>query len=80
MGTPRRTKGDCRDERDAACSHTFLFKELHFTLRALMEIRAPSPSQPNGLEGPRTGQARKAPIRFFITDKTTSATEARRVP
>jgi hypothetical protein len=31
---------------EAGCSHIFgLFKELHFTLWALMEIRASSPGQ-----------------------------------
>jgi len=31
---------------EAGCSHIFgLFKELHFTLWAMMEIRAPSPGQ-----------------------------------
>ncbi len=38
--------------------------DLHLTLRALMEILAPSPGQPNGLEGPSTGQAWKAPVRI----------------
>jgi hypothetical protein len=39
------------------CGHIFgLFKELHFTLRALMEIRAPSPGQLSGLKGLGTGQ------------------------
>ena len=53
MWTPPWAKGDRRDEGDAGCSHIFgLSKELHFTLRALREIRASSPSQPNGLEGP----------------------------
>src|ERR1039458_6269895 len=38
---PSRAKGDCRVEGESGCSHIFgLFKELHFTLRALMEIRA----------------------------------------
>jgi hypothetical protein len=32
-------------------------------LLALMEIRAPSPGQLNGLEGPGTGQVWKAPVR-----------------
>jgi hypothetical protein len=57
-------KAVCRSEGEAGCSHIFgLFKELHFTLRALMEIRAPSPGQLSGLEGPGTGQVRKAPVR-----------------
>src|ERR1700732_2429563 len=52
MWTPPRAKGDCRYEGDAGCSYIFgVFKKLHFTLTALMEIRAPSPSQPSGLEG-----------------------------
>src|ERR1035437_10397386 len=62
--THPRAKGDCRVEGESGCSHIFgLFKELHFTLRALMEIRAPSPGQPNGLEGSGTGQVWKAPVR-----------------
>jgi hypothetical protein len=32
-------------------------------LRALMEMRAPSPGHLNGLEGPGTRQVRKAPVR-----------------
>jgi hypothetical protein len=57
-------KAVCRSEGEAGCSHIFgLFKELHFTLRALMEIRAPSPGQLSGLEGLGTGQVRKAPVR-----------------
>lgn len=57
-------KAVCRSEGEAGCSHIFgLFKELHSTLRALMEIRAPSPGQLSGLEGPGTGQVRKAPVR-----------------
>ncbi len=39
-------------------------EDLHLTLRALMEILAPSPGQPNGLEGPGTGRVRKAPVRI----------------
>src|ERR1700730_13348430 len=54
----------CRSEGEAGCSHIFgFFKELHFTLRALMEIRTPSPGQLSGLEGLGTGQVRKAPVR-----------------
>src|SRR6266581_4613656 len=42
-------KAVCRSEGEAGCSHIFgLFKELHSTLRALMEIRAPSPGQLSG--------------------------------
>jgi hypothetical protein len=56
-------KGVSRDESDAGCSHIFgLYEELKLVLRALMEIRAPSPGQLNGLEGPGTGQVRKAPV------------------
>src|ERR1019366_6593704 len=52
------------DESEAGCSHIFgLFKEHHCTLLALMEIRALSPGQLNGLEGSGTGQVRKAPVR-----------------
>jgi hypothetical protein len=59
--TQRRAKGVGLDESDAGCSHIFgLCEELRFVLRALMEIRAPSPGQLNGLEGPGTGQVRKA--------------------
>ena len=62
--TQPRAKGDCRVEGESGSSHIFgLFKELHSTLLALMEIRAPSPGQPNGLEGPGTGQVWKAPVR-----------------
>jgi len=51
-------------EGESGCSHIFgLFKELHSTLRALMEIRAPSPGHLSGLEGPGTGQVWKAPVR-----------------
>src|ERR1700694_272112 len=54
----------CRSEGEAGCSHIFgFFKELHFTLRALMEIRTPSPGQLSGLEGLGTGQVGKAPVR-----------------
>ena len=50
--TPPRAKGDCRVDGESGCSHiSGLFKELDSTLLALMEIRAPSPGQPNGLEG-----------------------------
>jgi len=57
-------KAVCVSEGEAGCSHIFgLFKELHFTLRALMEIRALSPGQLSGLEGLETGQVRKAPVR-----------------
>src|ERR1019366_923584 len=62
--TQPRAKGDCRVEGESGCSHIFgLFKELHSTLRALMEIRAPSPGHLSGLEGPGTGQVWKAPVR-----------------
>jgi hypothetical protein len=55
--TQPRAKGDSRVEGESGRSHIFgLFKELHSMLLALMEIRAPSPGQPNGLEGPGTGQ------------------------
>ena len=50
-------KAVCRSEGEVGCGHIFgLFKELHFTLRALMEIRTPSPGQLSGLEGLGTGQ------------------------
>ena len=48
----------------AGCSHIFgLFKELHSTLLALIEIRAPFPGHLNGLEGPGTRLVSKAPVR-----------------
>src|ERR1035437_3462645 len=61
---PAPSESSLPDESEAGCSHIFgLFKELHSTLLALMEIRAPSPGQPNGLEGPGTEQVWKAPVR-----------------
>src|SRR5208282_5310077 len=62
--TQPRAKVVCRARGEAGCSHIFgLFEELDSMLLALMEMRAPSPGQPNGLEGPGTGQVRKAPVR-----------------
>src|ERR1017187_6554317 len=78
--TPPRAKGDCRVDGESGCSHiSGLFKELDSTLLALMEIRAPSPGQPNGLEGQSVAQGqhrftRRRSDGLPITDKTTSAT------
>ena len=61
---PAPSESSLPDESEAGCSDIFgLFKELDSTLLALMEIRAPSPGQLNGLEGPGTGQVWKAPVR-----------------
>ena len=77
---PAPSESSLPDESEAGCSDIFgLFKELDSTLLALMEIRAPSPGQPNGLEGPSVAQGqhrftRRRSDGLPITDKTTPAT------